>query len=184
MTSSEHYQRIAYWLVPSKKDLSLFKQVVNELALGFNGPKFNPHVTVYVGLFSHTFHPKRILEELKTQFIGPIVLKPSDLCFSAQFTKSCYLDLQANSKISSISKFIQDRAITPPVYCLRPHMSLFYGNLTASDQMHIKVYVNFPKNITFDTVWAVLNPPCVTRKEDVESWRLMGNIVLPQILTS
>jgi hypothetical protein len=179
MSSPEEYQRISFWLVPEKKEFSFFQGLVHEIALKFAGPRFSPHVTEYVGMFSHAFPPEQVLEELKPRLLRPIVLKPSGLCFSEQFTKSCYLDLQTSDEIQAISKFIQERAMTPTDYCFRPHMSLFYGNLSPSDQENIKKLVIIPERMCFDSIWAVLNPPSVTKKEDIETWQTMCSIVLP-----
>ncbi len=178
MNSPENIQKIAFWLVPAQKQFYLFQELVNEIAIKFGGPRFNPHITLYAGIFPCDIHLKEILIELKIRMAGPIGLKPSRISFSEIFTKSCYLDFLPSNEIATIPEFIQEWLITPTDYCFSPHMSLFYGNLSPSDQIGIADSITIPEIILFDAIWAVLNPPSITEKGGVEAWRMICNVAL------
>jgi 2'-5' RNA ligase len=159
---------MAYWLVPSEPDLSTLQDSVSNFAKRFNGPEFEPHLTIYFGLFNQTDSPELILKSLA--FGMPLVLKPRELLFSDSFTTSCYVKFEESEILSEMSELVRRSIHSPDDYKFVPHMSLFYGRLSAEAVREIQNEFELPKTITFDLLKAIGNPPQVKTAADVNFW--------------
>jgi hypothetical protein len=164
-------QMVSYWLVPSKHEFAKWKEVIKELSMRFNGPTFEPHVTIYVGPSSPEDSVERNIDSI-IKGRGRILLNASRLLFSESFTKSCYIQFEQSEEVVQLCESLRNLSKIAAEYNVNPHMSLFYGNINSMQKKEIEEVVSVPYAVTFDSIWAISHVPKVTRREDVESWHL------------
>lgn len=170
--------RLAYWLVPEPSQSAVFKQQIDCLARAYDGPLFEPHLTLCCG----PYDPRNCVSEILERAAGGagrIELSCSGLDFSARYTKACFLKFDASDGLLAISEALQRLLYTPSNYLLVPHLSLFYGKLTRQACKEIQNRITIPKTTAFSAVWAVSNPSTNASKEDVNSWRLVESFDIP-----
>lgn len=161
--------RMAYWLVPKEPWLGELQQAVLDFANRFNGPRFEPHATIYSGPFDRLDPVETILDELAE--FDEVKLLPRELLFSAKFKESCYIKFEDSVELLEMCRVVKKHIHLPLNYEVVPHMSLFYGQLTLEQQNTISRDFKFPESIKFDFVKVIANPPNATScSADVEYW--------------
>lgn len=164
--------RVAYWLMPAAASLPRLQLTINQLARQFHGPRFEPHVTIYAGLFGAAEDPSLLLEAASRN--SPRLHLPvQGLCFSQTYTKCCFLQLGSSTPLVELSERIRRLSQRPGDYQLDPHLSLLYAALSNGAHAEIASQVVLPETIPFDEIWAVAIPSLVRGRADVERWRLM-----------
>src|SRR5687768_8102119 len=116
-------ERVSYWLIPAEADKERLQQVICELAARFNGPVFEPHVTIYSGSVEKPNEAARILQTISNDF--PTVLPTYGVAHSEQFTKTLFIELSADPLLERLSEELKGIASRDD-YELRPHLSLLY----------------------------------------------------------
>lgn len=165
-------QRISYWLLPESAPLNALQSLVDRLAERYGGPSFEPHVTVYFGPLDPQESPADLIRQAFLD-VPSLVSRCRSLEFSDQFTKSCYIQFDASESLQELCELFRSGSSIAGDYSLDPHMSLFYGRLDSNSRTELRTLVDIPDEIRFTTVWAVSTPESVTRREDVENWRLV-----------
>lgn len=160
---------MAYWLVPSAEVGIELQRIVSELSSRFDGPVFVPHVTVYFGPYHNDDSVDVILDALSR--FEALSLKTEAMKFTEEFTKSCYLQFESCELFGRMNNAVTKHLHDPVRYDASPHLSLFYGKLTALQQKTIAAEFTIPKSIQFETAVAIANPPQVESRADVEAWR-------------
>jgi hypothetical protein len=72
--------------------------------------------------------------------------------------------------LSEMCEAVRAKVRRPDPYRVVPHMSLFYGKLTAEQRGFVETEVTVPPIVSFDLISAIANPPQVASPEDVEYW--------------
>jgi len=170
--------RIAYWLIPAEPTLSEYQKVVTNLGQQFNGPEFVPHVTIYVGTSAPEEQLELILESLAD--FGEVELEPMALEFSDKFTQSCFIKFENSEKLSEMCELVRRQVRIPENYSVEPHMSLFYGSLSLSDQKLIQQGLILPRKMSSNVVSAISSQRRTVCGADVEAWREVGRRCLGQ----
>jgi len=168
MNKPEVPTRMAYWLVPSEPWLQSLQKTANELATRFDGPDFEPHVTIYFGAFDSRDPISEILDSLEN--FGEVELITSSLLFGDKFTQSCYLEFNSSEKLSEMNRLVRSKIHLSEEHRAVPHLSLFYGALTLEQQKEIIESILIPDSVKFNLVKVIANPPKVASKQDVEFW--------------
>jgi len=163
--------RIAYWLMPEKTIVGLWRKAVDRLATEYGSVPFDPHVTLYVHQQANNPSCDRIIESCGYE---TVVLETTGLCFSDLFTKSCYIQFRQCPEIMRLYEQIKGASKNPDDYTLDPHMSLFYGDLAETDRQQIHESIKLPASISFTTIRAVLIPDPVLGPDNVKSWKYLS----------
>jgi hypothetical protein len=161
-------KRMSYWLLPSEPELSDLTVLVGELADRFNGPKFQPHVTIYHGEYDVSDPVDALLEKISNR--RPIELLTKSLNFGQSFTQSCFIEFENSKELLEIRELVIDTIKSAADPADFPHLSLFYGSLSSTQRVEISRSISIPKSIKFDVVKAIANRGKTKTREDVEYW--------------
>src|SRR5256886_8916794 len=118
-------QAIAYWLLPERAACEVFSREIRELARQFGAPLFEPHVTIFIAP-ENSRPPLEVLRELGQVNIE---LTIHNIRFTEQFTKTLFVQFEANSALQQLSDAIWKASGAPDRYLIDPHLSLLYASL-------------------------------------------------------
>src|SRR5438132_14370642 len=101
---------IAYWLIPAQPEQDLFRVIIRILAIQFDAPQFEPHVTILVaprdrqprndrGSRTLSESPAKILQRITA---APIRLRLGDVGFSSKFTKTLFVRLKSSKSLEKL----------------------------------------------------------------------------------
>jgi 2'-5' RNA ligase len=164
---------IAYWLIPSEPAHGFFQRIINDLARRYDGPVFEPHVTIHVGA-DRADAAKNALGDAarECKLIG---LTPLGIDQSDEFIKTLFVQFAMSAELRKINDMIRAAANDSSQYELNPHVSLLYKNLEAPARRELAASINVPLfEVTFDAIKAVR---CVSPTEsgaDVEAWHVVA----------
>ena len=164
---------IAYWLIPSEPARSYFQSLINDLAQPYDAPKFEPHVTVYVGA-NCTDAGEGVLSKA-ARSCERVVLRALEVSDSSEFTKTIFVQFAAAAQLQQLNHSIRSAAQDSSDYQLNPHMSLLYKRMSIQDR-HLLVHsieVPFLK-VMFDSLKAVRCISPTQSRADVEAWRVVA----------
>lgn len=162
--------KISFWLVPTAADRALFQTIINQLAQTYDAPRFTPHVTLYSGECATENIPALI--EQATQDVQSLCLKIDQLLYSAEFTKTLFVQFHPDPRLSQLSETIRMKVSQPSDYVLNPHLSLIYGQMSQETQQQLISKLRIPQSqVCFDQIRAIATPKLVRTRQDVESWQ-------------
>lgn len=162
--------RMSYWLIPANPVRREFKRIISELAKEFDGPSFEPHLTLYSGPFGPGDYTDSIVRQT-VETTGALELEVSGINFSALFTKACFVQFKPSTAATRLSDSIRNAVSCPSDYVFDPHLSLFYGELSQEAQSKILKSIKLPALAQFDEIAAIANATSVQSPADLESWR-------------
>jgi putative hydrolase of the HAD superfamily len=171
---------IAYWLIPSEPARSYFQNLINDLAERYDAPKFEPHVTVHVGVDC----TDTVDEVLSKAARGSerIVLQTLEVNGSSEFTKTLFVHFAVTTELHQLNHSIRTAARDSSDYQLSPHLSLLYKRISLQDRHLLthSIEVPFPE-VTFGSLKAVRCVSPTQRRADVEAWRVVAEKPLGSI---
>jgi sulfur relay (sulfurtransferase) DsrC/TusE family protein len=143
-----------FWLVPSEPLKSKLQNIVDALALEFDAPKFDPHVTLYWGP-SNEVEARAAVAKTAAQF-GPVKLEVETLEQSADFTKTFFIQFRISPYAQSMCEAMRKNFATPSSYILNPHLSLLYKHMPEDQRRKLcDRPLTPPGSYLFDSVAAV-----------------------------
>ena len=164
---------LTYWLIPAEGARSYFGSLIRDLALRFDAPVFEPHVTLYVTQVANE-DPAAVLQSALADF-RPLRLSVAGLDCSDKFTKTLYVQFQPDAALQKLSEKLRAASVSQREYELNPHLSLIYKTMAPEAKREImnSLHLAFAE-ADFDSVKAVLSPAKIESREDVESWRIVA----------
>ncbi len=169
--------RISYWLMPTAGERDRFARLISRLAGELGGPLFVPHLTVYSGSADGNDDPDRIVKEA-VKHGGELLLRCTGLDFSEKFTRACFLSFAPEPRLNRLSEALRENSSHADIYQLKPHLSLFYGNLTRQDRELVRKLVEIPGTVRFGGLTAMSTSAAVRTGEDVMNWRQLAALDL------
>jgi hypothetical protein len=162
---------LSYWLLPSTADRIFFQDIINTLAKTYDAPSFEPHVTIYSGVYSlQDDNPKVILQQA-TNNVRRVRLCVDTLLYTDVFTKTLFVQFHPSPILAAISKTLRNAAAAPSDYLLNPHLSLIYKQISQETKQHLVASLRIPQSeISFDEVSAVMSSGRTQTPKDVERW--------------
>lgn len=162
--------KISLWLVPTAADRILFQKLIDQLVQTYGAPRFTPHVTLYSGECTTESIPA--LVEQATQDVQSLCLKIDQLLYSAEFTKTLFVQFHPDPRLSQLSDTIRISVPQPSDYELNPHLSLIYCQMSQEVQQQLISELRIPRSqVCFDQIKAIATPKLVRTRQDVESWQ-------------
>jgi 2'-5' RNA ligase len=171
MRKGESKTIVAYWLIPAEPARSFFASTIAELASRFDAPTFEPHVTIYAGEKGDDI-PPQVLSHALTG-CKPFRLLARDLQYSDEFTKTMFVRFEPSPALSHLSRALQQASARHDEYELNPHLSLIYKKMTLAAKIEVVDSVKLPfADVLFDSANAIISPPRVESRQEVEAWRI------------
>ena len=162
---------VAYWLIPAEPECQLFRALIRILAKQCDAPRFKPHLTVFA-MPQDRPSVAKILRRIKA---APIRLKVGGVSYSAQFTKTLYVQFRSNKAFKNLAADLGRAAglrIKAPAH---PHVSLLYKNIPGAAKKQLASTLKLPvREVVFDTIKAVRCVFPARTRGDVESWRVLA----------
>lgn len=163
---------LTYWLIPAEPARSYFRSLICDLALRFDAPVFEPHVTLYVTKAAGE-NPVAVLQGAVSNF-RPLRLSLAGLDYSDKFTKTLYVQFEPDAALQRLSENLRAASNSPCEYELNPHLSLIYKTMAPEAKHRIMNSLHLAlTDANFDLVKAVISPAKIESREDVESWRIV-----------
>lgn len=163
---------LTYWLIPAEPARSYFRSLICDLALRWDAPVFEPHITLYVTKAADE-NPAAVLQNALAN-LKPLRLSLAGLDCSAKFTKTLYVQFQPDAALRRLSEKLRAASVSQREYELNPHLSLIYKTMASEAKRRIMNSLNLAfTEVDFDMVKAVISPTKIESREDVESWRIV-----------
>jgi 2'-5' RNA ligase len=165
---------IAYWLTPAEPARSFFQGVINDLALRYDAPLFEPHVTLHVGADRADAAEKALRQAARV--CQRIKLKAVGIDHSGEFTKTLFVQFAISAGLVRLNEIIRHAGGNASQYELQPHLSLLYKKMAASTRRLLARSIELPfSTVTFDSLRAVRCVSPTQSGADVEAWRVVAS---------
>jgi 2'-5' RNA ligase len=146
----------AVWIMPREEAWDRLREVLDELALAYGGPRFGPHVTLLGGIRARTAETERKLRDLALS-LEPFEVKLGRVDFLNEYYR-CVFALVEDAGPESPIRRAYDRAfqafagdlVNAEERDFMPHLSLMYGDVSveakeeAVKQLGGRLEVAFP----------------------------------------
>ena len=164
---------VAYWLCPAEPVRTYLATIINDLAVRFDAPVFEPHVTLYF-TNAEKEDPRAVLEEvLKGR--GPCRLSIRGLDYSEKFTKTLFMQFEPDAEVTRLSSDLRRASEEQNDYGVNPHLSLIYKTMSPERKAQVANSLRLPfDEVRFDSAKAVISPANIESREDVEAWRVVA----------
>jgi len=164
---------IGYWLCPAEPARNQFDALIKDLAVRFDAPFFEPHVTIFVTSAEHE-NPVAVMDEVLKE-CGPFRLAVSRIDYSEKFTKTLFVQFDPNTKLTRLAEDFRRASISPSDYQLNPHLSLIYKEMDEKTKQQLAASITLPfTQATFDTAKAIISPAEIKSRKEVEAWRVVA----------
>ncbi|MCU0548550.1 MAG: hypothetical protein MUC48_04310 [Leptolyngbya sp. Prado105] len=152
--------KIAFWLVPSESEQSIYQPIINELAHHYNTAIFTPHVTL------HSCECEKLSA---FESVVDIILETDQILYSESFTRSLFIQFFSNPNLDRLSASFQQNFESP--FVLDPHLSLIYAHLPESEKRSLIPEIPLNKTIHFNQIRAIQIPNRIQTRKDIEAFR-------------
>jgi hypothetical protein len=161
----------AYWLLPAKAERELFCEIIRILFKQFDGPNFEPHITLLVtGQNRPT--PKEVLQKVTG---APVRLKVRGTAFSSKFTKTLFVQFKSSAALKALVVNLGRVTKSRRRSLTDPHLSLVYKPLPVAVKSALAAVIRLPfREVLFDSIQAVHLTLPVGSRADVEAWRIVA----------
>jgi hypothetical protein len=165
-------RRISYWLIPAEPHRSHLGKIISDLAQRFDGPVFEPHVTLYSGRAAESDDAEQIVAQAAA--FPEIVLPTAGLGHSGEFTKTLFVRLEMSEPLRQLVSALRSRITLTDAYTLDPHLSLLYAAVDLETRNRLAAEIHVPEAIRFDALHAMSTGAQTESRSDVDRWRLLA----------
>jgi putative hydrolase of the HAD superfamily len=158
----------AVWLIPAPSDRRWLSKVIQDYALEYDTPPFEPHLTLYSGVIQREDKLQAIVAE-SIAILAPVTLEIMGLNYSENFFRTGFITFALSDRLLQVSRTLRDRLSQPMDYLLEPHLSLMYKDIPIEQKrLAMLRFVVSVQSVTFDTVKVVM--PSEQGWADVAHW--------------
>ncbi len=171
-------RRCSVFLTPAREDRTFLERLMGELGARLDLPPFEPHVTLFAGLFPDPDLVRQALGRI-TDGIPPITLRAKGIGCTAEYFRSIFIEFEEDPLLNVIHKRVREASGSPSGYELAPHLSLLYADLPLREKEALAACIQLERSLfRFDEVRLVtpLNPAAGWR--DTGRWHTLGRVKL------
>ncbi len=166
---------IGFWLVPKKDEKGYFQKIIDGLAQKYDGPSFEPHVTIYAGL-SNIENIISVAEEVAKN-ANEICLKITGTGYSDAISKTLFVTFESSKELTILSDEVKEKSKNQSDYKLAPHLSLLYKKLNENTKKELAQGMELScETVKFDGFVVVSVDTGIETKEAVEAWETVFRI--------
>ena len=170
-------RHVSYWLTPAEPDRTHWDKIIRSLAVEFEAPIFEPHVTLYSTALSLNDRPDEIVRAAAAN-TSKVILQVTGIGHSPQFTKTLFVEFASNPALANLGAELKHRSSEPSDYELKPHLSLIYATLMPGVVKRLESELSLPAHIRFDTVKSMVSSGSTRTRADVEAWQIVASAKL------
>ncbi len=150
-------RHFSLWLIPGEQDCGCLAKITQDLTSRYDAAFFEPHVTVYTGVYTQNDRLEGIVERL-AKVVQPISLFVEGIEYSDSFFKTLFIRFGNDPILAVISQMLTDELRYQEHCLLQPHLSLLYKRIPDREKQEIVNELDFTKRyVRFDEV-AVMRP--------------------------
>jgi hypothetical protein len=169
---------VTYWLCLAEPERDHFARLIGDLALRFDAPAFEPHVTIHV-MSADRENPGAVLHKIVKDH-RPYRLSVRGLDYSDKYTKTLFVQLAPDAELALLSEDLRRASVSPGDYQLNPHISLLYKTMDEETKRRLAASIILPFTaVNFSRVKAVLSREEIKSPADIEAWRVIAECRLP-----
>lgn len=168
---SNDEELVAFWLLPAQGEREFFSSLIRDLAVRFEGPIFEPHVTLHGGAMSRE-RAAEVLETLNAPTV--LQLEIGGVAFSDELTKTLFVQFRSSTVAGELSRQIAVATGSVSGYRFDPHLSLIYAGMSEATKVELGRTIELPfESVLFDTLRTIVCPARIRERADVEAWRTL-----------
>jgi len=162
---------IAYWSMPADAAREFFDGIIRELAIRFDAPLFEPHLTLFVAP-EGSRAPREVLGEVPSP---DLVLAAREIGWSEKFTETLFVRFERNQTLLDLIELIRKSSGGSERYQIDPHLSLIYKRLPAKTKRALAEEIQLPfSEVCFKGIRAMHCKSPTKTAEDVREWKLLA----------
>ncbi|MEP6708544.1 MAG: hypothetical protein ABJB32_00250 [Verrucomicrobiota bacterium] len=160
-----------YWLTPAEPERELFREIIRILANQFDGPRFEPHLTLFATAAARQ-SSRKILEQIDAK---PIRLRVREIAFSSKFTKTLFVRFVRTPALDDLKAKLRLATKLPAGVLRDPHVSLLYKRMPISAKKDLASAIQLPfTEVDFNLIRAVRCISSTQTCADVAGWRVVA----------
>jgi 2'-5' RNA ligase len=164
---------ITYWLIPAAPMRTFFQGMINDLARRYNAPRFEPHMTIHVGLDQSDVAEEVIAKTAMN--CGSVSAKALKVSHSSEFIKTLFVQFALNAELRRLSEIVREGAQGSSEYEFKPHLSLLYKKMSIRTRCRLTDSIKLPVwEVVFESIKAVRCVSPTRNCADVEAWRVVA----------
>ena len=134
--------RYTIWIIPPEPIFSQLKNTVDELSRKYNGPIFEPHMTLLGNINNELPEIELKVKELAT-YVDKLELSLGSVSLSTTYFQSVFV------RVNSTAKLMQLNLDAKKIFSMEndvfmPHISLLYGNHDMAIREKAALSLQFP----------------------------------------
>ena len=126
-------RRCSVFLNPAGDDFAYLDGMIKEICAKFDLPPFEPHVTVYSGMFPDTAVLQKAIDAAVAG-VPPIALRVSGIGCTPDYFKTLFIEFDEHPLLRRIHDRVKEECRDVSPYELAPHLSLLYADLPLGEK--------------------------------------------------
>ena len=152
---SSAHMKYSIWIIPPEPIFGQIKKVIDELSKKYEGPLFEPHMTLLGGIDNDISEIERNIKLLPSNG-EKLELTLGPVSFSTTYFQSVLVRVNSTAKLMKLNMDTKEiLGLENNVFM--PHISLLYGNHDMSIREEIASKIHFPK-ISFAVNEFIITP--------------------------
>ena len=165
-------QRLAFWLVPAAREQEFFDSLVLDLAIRFDAPIFEPHLTLCDGGLEEAA-ARKVLAEFPASPTYELDVGSIQVC--ARFTKTLFVRFRLSDELNQLRQSVGEALRLPKSADFDPHLSLLYKEMADEKKNELRETITLPfERVSFTGLALIAHPVKITTRADVEAWRVLA----------
>ena len=171
-------RRCSLFLTPEECDRPYLEDMVREVSAKFDLLPFEPHVTIYSGLYPDFILFRSYLTGLLAG-IPPIRLKVRGIGSTPEYFKSIFIEFEEHPVLRCIHERIGSSCWVSNSYDLAPHLSLLYAELPLDAKETVISSIHIERgDFLFDEVKLVTPLNMAAGWRDTRGWHTICRVKL------
>lgn len=163
-------QRYSLWLLPDEQVSQVLAAVINDVAMQYQAPVFEPHATLLGEVRIEFSELESKTRQLATQ-IKPFRVTLGEVAVSTTYFQSVFVRLKTSLELMVAHMKAQELVEARPNTVFMPHMSLAYGDFPIKTRVEIAQQIRLQDH-SFEVDRVVITPST----PDPNDWQHLAEI--------
>ena len=159
----------AIWLRPPEPLYSQIKKVIDDLAVKYSAPQFEPHMTLQLAVNKDLSEVKEKVNKL-AETISSIELSLGPISFSTTYFQSVFIRVNSTASLMQLNLDAK-KILGEENSVFMPHISLLYGDHDMATREKVSEEINLPTT-SFGVKEFIITPATLNPDE----WQTLATI--------